>query len=259
MKDGIEILKKIPDTGHREPAPTVNTEEFKKVIESRRSVRVFTERPIPDEIVQQCLDWALMAPNSSNLQPWEFHWVKSPQILDKAKKICLNQTAPRTAPVIIVAVARMDTWDINRKQMLELLKQSEVGASKGAQAYYNKVAKLAYDLGPLGLFGPLKKLFCLFQRLQGKITPQPATSYSELKVWAHKSTALACENLMLAFRAHGFDTCPMEGLDPQAMKKLLNLSRGSEVCMAISAGERAENGIYSERIRFDQSQFVKIH
>ena len=34
-----------------------------------------------------------------------------------------------------------------------------------------------------------------------------------MAVWAHKSTALACENLMLSLRAYGYDSCPMEGMD----------------------------------------------
>lgn len=44
-----------------------------------------------------------------------------------------------------------------------------------------------------------------------------------MKIWATKSTALAAQNLMLALRAHGYDSCPMEGFDEHRVKKLLNL------------------------------------
>lgn len=77
-----------------------------------------------------------------------------------------------------------------------------------------------------------------------------------MRVWAHKSTALACENLMLSLRACGFDSCPMEGFDPIRIRRLLNLPRAAEVCMVVSAGKRAENGIYGPQIRFDPSLFV---
>ncbi len=77
-----------------------------------------------------------------------------------------------------------------------------------------------------------------------------------MRVWAHKSTALACQNLMLALRAYGFDSCPMEGIDPTRIRKLLKLPRTAEVSMVISAGKRAENGIYGKQVRFDKSLFV---
>ena len=79
-----------------------------------------------------------------------------------------------------------------------------------------------------------------------------------MRVWANKSTALACQNLMLAFRSYGYDTCPIEGLDQRRVRRLLQLPYGkAEVCMAISVGKRGENRIYGPRIRFDRNLFVK--
>lgn len=71
------IFNTIPKNGFHEPDPKIDPEEFKKVVTSRRSVRVFTNTPIPEKIMNDCLDLALLAPNSSNLQPWEFHWVRT--------------------------------------------------------------------------------------------------------------------------------------------------------------------------------------
>lgn len=62
-----------------EPAPQdIDVENFKKVIQSRRSVRKFTKKEIPAEVLDDCLDLALLAPNSSNLQPWTFYVVQNP-------------------------------------------------------------------------------------------------------------------------------------------------------------------------------------
>jgi nitroreductase len=259
MSSNLDMLRKIPDTGYRETAPEIDSTEFEKVISSRRSVRVFEEGVrIPDEVVEKCLDAALAAPNSSNLQPWEFYWIKDEAKLKKAQEICVSQSAARTAPTIIVAVAKMNTWNRNRKMMIDFFNAQEKRTPGGAYKYYEQIAKLSYNQGFLGMFGILKKLFLFFQRLKGDIAPQPPTSYSDMRVWAHKSTALACENIMLAFRAYGYDTCPMEGLDPVAMSKLLGLDSKSEVCMAISAGKRAPNGIFSPRVRFDKELFIKV-
>ena len=48
-------------------APQTSIEEFRKIVESRRSVRRFTDDPVPDAVVEDCLDLAMLAPNSSNL------------------------------------------------------------------------------------------------------------------------------------------------------------------------------------------------
>jgi hypothetical protein len=48
----------------------------------------------------------------------------------------------------------------------------------------------------------------------------------------------------------------MEGMDSSRVRKLLELPRTAEVCMVISAGKRAKNGIYGERIRFDPALFL---
>jgi hypothetical protein len=50
----------------------------------------------------------------------------------------------------------------------------------------------------------------------------------------------------------------MEGYDSARVKDILELGSESEICMVISAGKRAKNGVYGPRIRFPKPQFVKI-
>ena len=76
--------------------------------------------------------------------------------------------------------------------------------------------------------------------------------------WATKSTALGCENIMLAARALGYDSCPMEGADSKRIKDILHLGSGAHLVMVISIGKRDEKGVYGEQIRFDRNKFIKI-
>lgn len=235
--------------------------DFVSAVESRRSVRVFSNDAIPESVVERCLDLALLAPNSSNLQPWEFYWVRSEELREKIIDACLSQPAAATAAELFVAVARTDRWKDRAKEMLGVLAGLESQANSRvpskAMDYYRKVVPLAYGVGPFGIFGPLRKAVLNLIGIFRPIPREPAT-LSELKLWAVKSTALACENLMLAFRAFGYDTCPMEGMDSVRVKKTLSLGSGSEIVMVISAGKRSEKGIYGPRIRFSRDQFVKI-
>lgn len=251
------IFDKPLENKYHEEAPVTDFEAFRKVVESRRSIRVYEDRAVPDDVVRECLRLALLAPTSSNLQCWEFHWVKNPETKAKLAKACFGQPAASTAPVLIVAVARPNLWRKHAREMAETLESQ--GAPKAVLSYYKKLVPAAYGLmGPFGVLSPVKWLVInvmgLFQ-----VMPRDPMSPWGLKTWAHKTVALACENLMLAFRAAGYDTCPMEGFDEVRVKRLLKLHRGSSVTMVISAGRRAVGGVYGPRFRFPESRFLIEH
>jgi nitroreductase len=46
----------------------------------RRSVREFSERPVPREIIEQCVRTAGIAPSGANQQPWHFVVVEDPAV-----------------------------------------------------------------------------------------------------------------------------------------------------------------------------------
>jgi nitroreductase len=257
----LDILTKIPDVDYKELAPEIDVNEFKKVINSRRSVRVFTEKKIPDDVIKSCVDDALLAPNSSNLQTWGFIRVKNEEKKKELARLCMNQSAARTASELIVCTIDLRKWKQTQKLMLDYFakREQETGdkTPQGALTYYKKIVPLAYSQGPLGIVGKIKNLVITFKALTGDVIPRKPVNKADMRVWAHKSCALACENIMLSMRAHGFDTCPMEGFDDVRVNKFLGLSSSEEVCMILACGERAENGIYSERIRMDKKLFYK--
>lgn len=255
MSSSADIFHEVPVIAHREEAQETSSVEFEKVVRSRRSVRVFTEERIPEEEMRRCLELTLLAPNSSNLQPWEFYWVRDESKKRQLAEFCLGQPAAATAQELIVCVARLDTWKRNRQLMLKQLEDPDYHAPESALTYYRKLVPLVYEQGPWYLLGPIKRLVFRFLALS-KPMPRGPASKADMRVWAHKSTALACENLMLSLRAFGLDSCPIEGMDEKRIRKLLRLPRAAEVCMVVAAGKRAENGIYGKQIRFDPSLFV---
>lgn len=256
MSDNEDILTKIPDLNYSEEAPQIDATEFDKVIRSRRSVRVYEDTPVPAEVIERAIDHALLAPNSSNLQPWRFIWVRSEEKKKQMISACLGQSAAKTAAELIIVTARTQAWEGVRAQMLRTLQASDAPA--GAKAYYKKIVPLAYGLGPLGIKGLIKKLMIFFRALS-RPTPRVPTSKADMRVWAHKSAALACENIMLSLRAQGYDSCPMEGFDEVRVQKIIApelTEKGQEICMVISVGKRARNGIYGPQIRMPHDQFV---
>lgn len=232
---------------------------FTELVESRRSIRLFDSTPVPEFVIRKSLDLALLAPNSSNLQPWEFFWVKTPEKKAALISFCLSQAAAATAQELIVCVARTNTWKRNCELLREDITHHERKGTripKAATLYYWKLVPLIYNQGPLGLFGFLKRIATFFVGFRKPITREPSSKH-QMQIWATKSTALACENFMLAIRAFGYDTCPMEGIDSHRIRKLLTLPSDALIPMVIAIGHRRPEGVTLPRIRSDKSLFIK--
>lgn len=251
VKKTIEVGAKAR---YHEPAPKgIDLESFRKVVQSRRSVRKFTDKAIPKAVLDDCLDMAMLAPCSSGLQPWEFYVVKTPGKKAKLVKACMSQLAAKTAQELIVCVARTDRIDAFSKQMLREWPMPDIPMV--VRRYYQLIP-YAYKPGPLNSFALVKKAAFTVGGLIGPVPRGPYTA-SEVKLWAAKSTALACENLVLALRAHGYDSCMMEGYDEVRVSKLLGLASGAFPIMVIGAGERADDGVFWPQLRFDRALFVR--
>ena len=217
---------------------------FYAAVESRRTIRDFLPEPVPREVLDRCLDAALLAPSSSNLQPWEFVIIRDPEARAAANAACLDQLPARTAPLLIALVSHRVPWRRNRDEILRIF-ESRGPLRKSHGSYYRKIIPLVYRTGPFGVLGPLKRAF---SRIASLFKPTPnLMARSDVRVMAHKSTALAAATFMLALRAEGFDTCPMEGFDPWRAKALLGLPRGAEVSMFLAVGRRSEKGVWWDR------------
>ena len=56
--------------------------EFAEVVKTRRSIRKFNSRPVPDEVIRTILEAAMLAPSAGNQQPWRFIVVRDRKKLD---------------------------------------------------------------------------------------------------------------------------------------------------------------------------------
>ena len=56
-------------------------------IMTRRSIRKYTDKAVPEEVVKQLLQAAMAAPSSNNQQPWQFVVIRDRQLLNQVSKI----------------------------------------------------------------------------------------------------------------------------------------------------------------------------
>ena len=237
--------------------------EFDKIVRTRRSVRRYKKTDINDDDVKDSILHASLAPNSSNLQLWEFYHVTSEKLMNKISEACFNQPAARTANQFVVIVTRKDLWNKRRIFNINTIKNKSLNTSDKslknrdlALKYYKYLIPTIYKefFGLLGYIRYINAMIIgLFRPIYRQVTN------SDMRVVAHKSSALAAQNFMLSMTSKGYDTCPMEGFDSLRVKRILSLPYSSEINMVISCGIRDDDGVYGKQIRvpFDDIYFKR--
>ena len=237
--------------------------EFDKIVRIRRSVRRYKKTEINDDDVKDSILHASLAPNSSNLQLWEFYHVTSEKLMNRISEACFNQPAAKTANQFVVIVTRKDLWNKRRIFNINTIKNKTLNTSDKslknrdlALKYYKYLIPTIYKefFGLLGYIRYINAMIIgLFRPIYRQVTN------SDMRVVAHKSSALAAQNFMLSMTSKGYDTCPMEGFDSLRVKRILSLPYSSEINMVISCGIRDDDGVYGKQIRvpFDDIYFKR--
>ena len=206
----------------------------------RRAVKLFEPVDISPGQREQILNAARHAPSSFNSQPYKLYWVGSAAKKAAVAKLCMAQTPAETASALVVAVADIGSMLATAQGQVEWMRRNNFAEAK--IRHYERTARIGRILfmpGPFGIFAAVKR--ALFRLLNlWKTIGMPPLSRPELFKWATKSTALACQNLMLAAEALEFNTCPMEGFDRSRLSRYLELScRYHEIVMVIAIGKKS--------------------
>ena len=163
------------------------------VIRGRRSVRGFLPTPVPREVILEILDVAARAPSGTNIQPW--HVI----VVTGAKKEALSRELIETAldPEKDVGHSQEyayypERWVhpyIERRRKVGYDLYGLLGIAKGDKEKMSRqfVRNYAFFDAPVGLF-------FMIDRIMGKGS------------WLDYGMFL--QNVMLAARARGLDTCP---------------------------------------------------
>lgn len=61
------------------------SKHFLSLMKTRRTVRMFSDKPVPMEVIKNCTEAAATAPSGANKQPWHFVVVSNPEIKRKIR------------------------------------------------------------------------------------------------------------------------------------------------------------------------------
>ncbi len=81
------------------------------LIKSRKSVRKYSDKQIPDEDLRKILEAGRLAPSWMNVQSWKFILIKSQENKDLLSELSIGQAHVKNANALIVCVADVSAWE----------------------------------------------------------------------------------------------------------------------------------------------------
>ena len=73
-----------------------------EAIHTRRSIRKYLDKPVPEELIRQVVAAAMMAPSARNTQPWHFVVIDEKEILAEVAQINPHAAMAAHAPVSVL-------------------------------------------------------------------------------------------------------------------------------------------------------------
>ena len=163
--------------------------EVSEAINSRQSIRAFTDQEVSDELIQRLLEKSARAASGGNLQPWKIFIINNETMVNFLK-FQESWTDPETP-----------AYDIYPENLSEPYKTSRYEV--GAEMYSildidrdDKEGRFKQMLENFKFFGAPSAFFCFVDRQMGR--PQ----WSDLGMFL--------QNFMLLAKEVGLDTCPQE-------------------------------------------------
>jgi len=200
-------------------------------LEWRYATKAFDTRKLPDATWAALEESLRLAPSSYGLQPWKFIVVNDPALRAKLRPVSWNQSQVTDASHLVVFARRTEVTETDVNEFF-----NQMVSERGADA-----TKLE----------PYRQMM-----LGGVVKGKDAAAQKD---WAARQLYIALGQLMGAAAAMAIDTCPLEGIDPDAYTEILGLKgTGYEVVVACAVGYRSSEDKYAgmKKIRFPAARVI---
>lgn len=181
------------------------------------------------QVLEQSL---LMSPSSYGLQPWRFLVIQNMELRKKLREVSWNQSQVEDCSHFVVLTTRptINEADVDRHiQRMASVRSVAIENLAGAKkSIMNDVVN-----------GPRAQI---------------------IKWWSQRQSYIAMGFLMETAALMGIDTCPLEGLDPAAYDKILNLENSDYLTVAaVALGYRhpEDKFQFNKKVRFEKSEVIQ--
>ncbi|MDZ4141283.1 MAG: nitroreductase family protein [Methylotenera sp.] len=173
-----------------------------EAIVKRRAIKAFDpHHRFTEAETAKLMALAMLSPTAFNIQNWRFVIVTDPVLRQQIRAVSWNQAQVEEASLLIVFAADLKAW------------------AKEPQRYWQHAPKTVADI----------LVPAIGHYYQGSEQVQ--------RDEAMRSCGMAAMTVMLAAKEMGYDTCPMDGFDFDAVAKLLNLPADHIPTMFVVVGK----------------------
>ncbi len=173
-----------------------------EAIIKRRAVKSFDPQHQIDEAeIAKLLSLAMLSPTAFNIQNWRFVVVTDTALRKQIRAVSWDQAQVEEASLLIILTADLKAW------------------AKNPARYWANAPKPVQDY--------------LVPAIGGYYQDKTQVQRDE----GMRSCGMAAQTIMLAAKEMGYDTCPMDGFDFDAVAKLINLPADHVPAMFVVVGK----------------------
>jgi nitroreductase len=171
-------------------------------IETRRSVKSYDPTHTMTETeIEKLFSLAVLSPTAFNIQNWRFVVVRDAQLRKNIRQVAWDQAQVTDASLLIVMCADLKSWE------------------KQPARYWRNAAPAIQEF--------MVPAIDQYYRDKDQVQRDEAM----------RSCGIAATTLMLTAREMGYDSCPMDGFDFDAVGKLIALPQDHIVSFMIAVGK----------------------
>ncbi len=172
-----------------------------QAIETRRSVKHYDpNHSMSEEETHKLLKLAMQAPTAFNIQHWRFVVVKDSEQRKAIRAAAWDQAQVTDASLLIVLCANLDAWIDGPRYWKDAPEAVQNILVPAIEQYYEGREQVQRDE-------------------------------------VMRSCGIAGQTLMLAAKAMGYDSCPMDGFDFDEVAKIINLPDNHAISFMIAVGK----------------------
>ncbi len=173
-----------------------------EAITQRRAVKLYdASHKIPEAEISQLLELAKLSPTAYNQQNYRFVLVRDSTLRQKIREAAHGQAQVTDSSLLIIICADMSAWQKDPARYW-------ANAPTEVQEYMSSMIDQYY-------------------RNREQVQRDEAM----------RSAGIAAQTIMLAAKSMGYDTCPMDGFDFDAVGKLINLPDDHAIAMFVVVGK----------------------
>jgi nitroreductase len=176
-----------------------------EAIKSRRAIKHYDpEHRLTADEERQLLELALLAPTAFNIQNWRFVVVRDMETRRRIRAAAWDQAQVTDASLLVILCGNLKAWE------------------QDPARYWRNAPQPVQDF--------------LVPAIAQYYTGRPQVERDEVM----RSCGMAGQTLMLAAKAMGYDSCPMDGFDYDAVGKIINLPEDHVISYMVAIGRQVK-------------------